>query len=770
MGDNVGVQRARSNFFSKESVIYFAILVAAVAIYFGIRAFGDTLKAPAPASMADAMNLGTVHVNDFLHVLLALTLVIAAARLLGVVFRWVHQPPVVGEMLAGILLGPSFLGHFAPHAAAQILPNSVAPLLNVVSQFGVILYMFLVGLELDLPSLRSQAQSTLMISHASIVAPFLAGSSLALVLYPLLSNSSVSFTSFSLFLGVSMSVTAFPVLARILTDRRIHKTRMGSLTLACAAIDDVTAWCLLAFVVSVTQAHSGSVLRVVSMAMAYIAAMLFLARPLIARSIGWIDSRGRLSQGILAFVLLGILLSSLATESIGIHSIFGAFVLGAIIPHNSGVARELTEKLEDFVIVFLLPAFFAFTGLRTQIGLVSGWQNWSLCLLIIVVASLGKFGGSSLAARCNGISWRDASAIGILMNTRGLMELIVLNIGLELHVISPQLFAMLVLMALATTLSTTPILHFVMPREVLESEAHQIAEADRLSNLAGVRAGVLIPISRTSAVSTLLDVAARLSTPDSPPPRVMALNRIGIGGVTSSLRPNESLTLSRVPVLAAALDAAWSKKLLITPEAVSTTDAETEIIEASERTQVRWLLLESQRSLFGRYPRRSVVSRVLKRAEGRGLNVAVLLSTSSLQPGPVTCLVSDSDHDSAAVELGEHLCAASNHPLRVVVTQLVTDATQETSNAVPDWIRRMPSPGEPMTVSVTGAQSPPTDLPTGTIVISTEIVQQFNVDLAALVHNDRTVILVQGAGTNARPHSTNEIRPVSLKPLAASAT
>lgn len=750
-------------FFSKQSYIYGALLVAAVFVYLCIRAYGDTLRALPPTSAAEAIDLTSVHVNDFVHVLLALTLVIAAARLLGLAFRWIHQPPVVGEMLAGIMLGPSFLGHIAPHAAAYVLPPSVVPLLNVISQFGVILYMFLVGLELDLPSLKTQAKSTLMISHASIVAPFLFGSSLALVLYPLLSNNSVSFTSFSLFLGVSMSVTAFPVLARILTDRRIHKTKMGSLTLACAAIDDVTAWCLLAFVVSVTQAHSGHVFRVTGMAGIYVVVMLFVMRPLIARSIAWIDSRGRLSQGILAFVLLGILLSSLATESIGIHSIFGAFVLGAIIPHKSGVARELTDKLEDFVIVFLLPAFFAFTGLRTEIGLVNGWQNWSLCLVIIVVASLGKFGGSSLAARCTGLGWRDASAIGILMNTRGLMELIVLNIGLELHVISPLLFAMLVLMALTTTLATSPILHFVTPRGQLESEAHAIAEADRLSNRAGGRSGVLIPVSRTSAVGDLLDLASRLSASDSPPPRVLAVNRGSLSSVRTRVGDEESFSLSRLPVVAAALDAAWSRRLSITPEAIWTTNAETEIIEAADRTQVRWLLLESQRSVFGRYPRRSLVNRVLKRAEGRPLNVAVLLSSFSLDSGPITCVVSDSEQDSAALEMARQLCAGTQHRIQIVAPYLVSESESDATAQVPDWVRRNAPDLHARALPVVGNDLLARELPAGIVIISKQVLETFRIEPTVL-DDRRSLILVQGTRV-ARP--AVDFPPVQLKPLAA---
>lgn len=749
-----------SKLLSKETAVYGGLLVAAVAVYFGIRAVGDTLSAPAPVGVEGMPKVASIHVNDFVHVLLALTLVIAAARLLGLVFRAMKQPPVVGEMIAGIMLGPSLLGHLAPDVASYILPQSIAPLLNVISQFGVILYMFLVGLELDLSSLRKQASSTLMISHASIVTPFVMGSALALFLYPILCNRSVSFTSFSLFLGVSMSVTAFPVLARILTDRRIHKTKMGALTLACAAIDDVTAWCLLALVVSITEAHSGSALRTVLMAVAYVAAMLFAVRPLITRVVDWIDARGRLSQGIMAFVLLGILLSSLATESIGIHSIFGAFVLGAIIPHNSGVARELTNKLEDFVIVFLLPAFFAFTGLRTQIGLVSGWRDWVLCAIIIVVASLGKFIGSSIAARVNGLGWRDASAIGVLMNTRGLMELIVLNLGLEMHVISPTLFAMLVLMALATTLATTPILHFIMPPEQLEGEAQAIAEADRISAIAKERSGVLIPVSNTSAIDELIGLATCLSSAEGPPPRVLAFNRGTLSGIGARVREEESYSLSQSPILAAALDAAYSRKQPITPEAIWTTDAATDIVQAAERTQVRWLLLESQRSIFGRYPRRSVVNRVMEMAIGKPFNVAVLLPSFSLKAHAVTCLVDSASHGTAALELARALCPQGTCKIHVLVPSVAAEETP-----LPDWTRKEAGDADVRRLSLRDNSLRPSDVPAGLVIVAKDIADQFEIDME-LMRTGRSVVLVQGAEA---VRIETQAQPVELKAIASAA-
>ncbi len=317
--------------------------------------------------------------------------------------------------------------------------------------------MFTVGLELNADLLRNRGHATVAISHASIVFPFILGSALALPLFPTLAPHDVAFTPFALFMGISMSVTAFPVLARILSDRKMAHTQLGVMALSCAATDDVTAWCLLAFVVGVAKAEIGGALLTVALTLVYIAVMFFIVRPLLLRMLPL--SRGQsLSRPATALVLAAVLVSALLTEWIGVHAIFGAFVAGAVIPHDSLVAREMSRRLEDLVAVVLLPAFFAFTGMRTEIGLVSGVSQWLWVLAIIGVATLGKFGGSALAARVTGIGWRDASALGILMNTRGLMELVVLNIGLDMKVISPTLFAMLVLMALATTVATTPVL------------------------------------------------------------------------------------------------------------------------------------------------------------------------------------------------------------------------------------------------------------------------------------------------------------------------
>jgi Kef-type K+ transport system membrane component KefB len=440
------------------------MLLGTVGLVFLIDVWGNTLTAPEglPAERGEVVRGGKP--DALVHMLIALTAVVAVGRLLGRLFRAVGQPPVIGEVLGGIVLGPSVLGWLWPAAAEFVLPQSVAPFLSVLAQLGVILYMFLVGLELNPRVLRERAQATVAISHASIALPFLLGSALALVLYPRLSSRAVPFTSFALFTGVAMSVTAFPVLARILTDRGMQKTQLGIIALGCAATDDVTAWCLLAFVVGIAQAKLGGAFLVLGLTALYLAGMLWFARP-VARWILRKTDDVLLTSGAVAAVFVALLLSALATEAIGIHAIFGAFLFGAILPHESALSQALQTKLHDLVTVLLLPAFFAFTGMRTRVGLVSGLEQWLACGLIIVVATAGKFGGTLAAARWTGLTWREAAGLGILMNTRGLMELIVLNIGLDLQVISPTLFAMMVLMALATTLATTPLLQWIVPAE-----------------------------------------------------------------------------------------------------------------------------------------------------------------------------------------------------------------------------------------------------------------------------------------------------------------
>ena len=400
--------------------------------------------------------------------LIQIAVILVVSRSLGIVARWLGQPLVIAEVLAGILLGPSLLGWISPPAMEALFPASSMPVLRMLSQVGLVLFMFLVGLEFDPKLLRGRAHASIAISHTSIIVPFLLGSGAAYFLYETYSSKDVNFVSFLLFLGVAMSVTAFPVLARILSERHLLGSRVGAIAIACAAVDDVTAWCILAFVAAVARAEGVSqALWTTGLAGAFILAMLFVVRPFLARLSRVVGQEG-LTHTIVVTALLLLLVSSTVTELIGIHALFGAFMFGAILPKEGKLAELLAERLETVAVVLLLPLFFAFSGLRTQIGLVSAPREWLVTLLIILLATLGKFGGSAVAARFTGLRWREASAIGILMNTRGLMELIVLNLGMDLGVISPTLFTMLVIMALVTTFATSPILRWVYPdRELL---------------------------------------------------------------------------------------------------------------------------------------------------------------------------------------------------------------------------------------------------------------------------------------------------------------
>lgn len=442
-----------------------AIVAVAVAAYLALRSYGETLTAP-PAPPERPMPGVRLPGETFAHILLALAVITLAARFVGGIFRrYLRQPPVMGEILAGILLGPSFLGAISPEAYALLLPPAATPYLVVIAQIGVVLFMFLVGLHLDLGLLGEQTRATLAISQASIVAAFLLGSALATVLYTTYSTSSVSFTVFSLFFGVSLSVTAFPVLARILTDRKAQGTRLGVTALACAAVGDITAWTLLAFITALASAQMSGVAWKVSAFFAYIVLMLVMVRPILARYSVWQNAQTQpASQTALAIVFSGVLLSAFATELLGVHALFGAFLMGTLLPHSGALADGIRSRLEDVVLVLFLPSFFALTGMRTQFGLLDTWQDWLVCGLIVLVATAGKFGGTFVAARLNGMPTRSSAALGILMNTRGLMELIVLNVGLGLRVITPTVFTMLVIMALVTTFSATPILDLILGR------------------------------------------------------------------------------------------------------------------------------------------------------------------------------------------------------------------------------------------------------------------------------------------------------------------
>ncbi|MEA5625087.1 cation:proton antiporter [Nostoc sp. UHCC 0251] len=454
-------------------------------------------------------------------VLVEVLIVIGLSRLVGLGFRSIKQPLVIGEIVAGIMLGPSLFGLVAPDVAVTLFPPETIPFLNVLSQVGLIFFMFLIGLELNPKYLNSQLEVAILTSHVSILVPFSLGTLLAVILYPLVSNASVSFTAFALFLGAAMSITAFPVLARIITENNLQGTRLGTLALTCAAVDDVTAWCLLAVAIAVARTgdFAGAIPTIIA-SIVYIGLMLTAGRWFLQRLAKHYLRAGRLSQLLLAGIYMGVVASALITELIGIHLIFGAFLLGAAMPKNEDLVRELAIKTEDFVLIFLLPIFFAYSGLRTQIGLLNRPELWLLCALVLGVAIAGKYVGTYVAARVSGISKREASALGWLMNTRGLTELIVLNIGLELGVISPLIFTMLVIMALVTTFMTSPLLEWTYPKKLIRLdviEPELKAETDIDTSAGGETYPhpfrILVPVANPSTQKGLVQLAVALAQP-----------------------------------------------------------------------------------------------------------------------------------------------------------------------------------------------------------------------------------------------------------------
>ncbi|TDE17639.1 cation:proton antiporter [Dyadobacter psychrotolerans] len=409
-------------------------------------------------------------VNTLLHdvssplsiLLLQIITIIIVARVFGWFCKKIGQPTVIGEIAAGIFLGPSLVGIFFPEFSAFLFPKASLSNLQFLSQIGLILFMFIIGMELDLKVLKTKAQEAIVISHASIILPFALGVGLALFIYQQFAPEGISFLSFSLFIGIALSITAFPVLARIVQERGLSKTKLGTMVITCAATDDITAWCILAAVIAIVKAGSFlSSVYTILLAGAYVLIMLNAVKPFLKRIGDHYSYKEGLTKPVIALFFVILLLSAYSTEVIGIHALFGAFMAGVIMPSNQKFRNIFIEKVEDVSMVLLLPLFFVFTGLRTQIGLLNDPYLWQVTGLIIAAAVAGKFIGSAVAARFVKQSWRDSLIIGSLMNTRGLMELVVLNIGYDIGVLSPQIFAMMVIMALATTCMTGPALDLI---------------------------------------------------------------------------------------------------------------------------------------------------------------------------------------------------------------------------------------------------------------------------------------------------------------------
>jgi Kef-type K+ transport system membrane component KefB len=458
------------------------VVVPGVLAFFLLQRASGRAGVPAATASEGALPLAVGEGGATSMFLFATVVIIVAARLAGSLFERLRQPRVIGEIIAGIALGPSLLGAVWPDATSFLFPPAVLPYIAVLAQLGLVLFMFLVGVELPATLLKGRGLLVAMVSHASIVTPLVLGVVAALLLFPEFASPGSQFVSFGLFLGLSMSITAFPVLARILVERGLQQTRLGALVLSCAAIDDVTAWCLLAAVVAITGNDSpATALTTIALAVAFFLFMIRVVRPGLARLVRQHDA-GTLSSGaLLVVVFAGTLLSSLLTSGIGIHEVFGAFLFGAVMPRDSLRVRELVDKLEAFTVSFLLPLFFVHVGLRTRIGLLgTDLRLWAICGLVLLIAILGKGLGAGVAARMVGIGWQESGALAVLMNCRGLTELVVLNIGLELGILTPTLFTMLVLVALVTTVMTTPFLDLLRIGAPAEAPARTSRTLGRL--------------------------------------------------------------------------------------------------------------------------------------------------------------------------------------------------------------------------------------------------------------------------------------------------
>jgi Kef-type K+ transport system membrane component KefB len=432
----------------------------ATASHMGLAAEGvhraDAIRSSSPTLMAALAHNASTGLS---RLILQLAIILSVSSAVGWVFTRVGQPAVLGEMMAGILLGPSLFGLVAHKAFLFVFAPASLDALRLFSQIGVCIFMFAIGMELNLSQLRHSAHRFLVIGHSSILIPYLFGVVLALSLYSNYAQAGTSFISFALVMGISMSITAFPVLVRILQDRKLFHSKLGQMATLCAAIGDVTAWCILAFVVAIAGAANVRTAAFSLMLVGvYVAAMILIVRPLLRRLLEqFLLHESEPTKGVLALVFGTVLLSALSTEIIGIHALFGAFLAGIVMPAGGGFRRKLVLRVEHFSSVLLLPLFFAFIGLRTQVGLLKSSWDWLICLEIIAVATIGKLGGTSLVSRMMKMSWRESLQLGALMNTRGLMELIVLNIGYDLGILSLRIFTMLVLMAIITTLMTGPL-------------------------------------------------------------------------------------------------------------------------------------------------------------------------------------------------------------------------------------------------------------------------------------------------------------------------
>lgn len=599
--------------------------------------------------------------NALSLLIVQLVIIIGLSRLIGQGARRLGQPLVIAEVLAGILLGPSVLGWVAPKVMGTLFPADSLPVLRLLSQVGLILFMFLIGLEVEPRVLRGQGKASVLISHTSLVVPFVLGGLVAWWLHPRMAEPSVPRLAFVLFVGASLSMTAFAVLARILSEQGLMRSKVGLLALTCAAVDDVTAWCLMAFVVSLARATGlEQAVSTTVLVLLYVGFMLGVVRPFLARLGARVADRAGLSQNGVALLVLLLLASAWATERIGVHALFGAFLFGVLIPKEGGLADALMERLEDVVVVVLLPVFFAHSGLRTHVEMLGSASDWALCGLILLVACVGKFGGSVVAARLTGLRWREASALGILMNVRGLMGLIVLNLGLDLGLISPKLFTMLVLMALVTAVVASPLLRWVYPPG--EQARDRVPLAPESPPVAPAPFTVLMCVSEGQGGRGLVTLGRALLGAPAEASQLYALHLVAPNEHTPfHLRKQEE---ARGDALAPLLERAHGLGLEVRPLSFVSAEPGVDICRTAEAKQASLILLGWHKPLFGRTLLGGTVREVMREA---GTEVAVLVDRGLENVRRVLVpLLGGGPHEAAALALARRLTRSTDAEVNVL--------------------------------------------------------------------------------------------------------
>ncbi|WP_276381107.1 cation:proton antiporter [Flavobacterium sp. H4147] len=576
--------------------------------------------------------------------------IIFVARIFGWICIKMKQPAVIGEMIAGIVMGPSLIGMYFPEFSAVLFPTESLGNLQFLSQIGLILFMYIVGMEIDMKILRNKAHDAVVISHASIIIPFVLGMGLAYFIYDEFAPADVQFTSFGLFAGIAMSITAFPVLARIVQERGIHKTRLGTIVITCAAADDITAWCILAVVIAIVKAGSfGSAIYTVLLALGYVFLMIKVVRPFLKRIGDLYAATDKLSKPIVAIFFLTLVVSSYLTEIIGIHALFGAFIAGAIMPENIRFRNLFIEKVEDVALVLLLPLFFVFTGLRTQIGLLNEPYLWKIAGLIFLVAVAGKFLSSTLAAKFVGQSWKDSLSIGALMNTRGLTELVALNIGYDLGVLTPELFSMMVIMALATTFMTGPTLDLI--NWFFKSSKDDTEEDIILKN----KYRILLSFDRPESGRALLKVADGLTNKRAESSEITAMHLLPIEQIH-----HYNTDTYEIEKFKEVIDESTALNRNITTMFKASADIDNEIVNVANKSKNDLLLIGLGQSIY----------------EGSLLGRVLGFTTRMINPEKILNTVTGKENilESAPFDDGtRQIIAKSQIPVGILIDKDLTD-------------------------------------------------------------------------------------------------